>query len=89
MFELRVLTGRHQGAALPVTGGEWSLGSAEEADLLLSDSGVLAQHARLIFTEDRWQLQASEGQIRTAQGEAVNLLDPLPVDQPFALGRPG
>ncbi|WP_338562040.1 FHA domain-containing protein [Erwinia sp. E_sp_B01_3] len=87
MFELRVLTGRHQGAALPVTGGEWSLGSAEEADLLLSDSGVLAQHARLIFTEDRWQLQASEGQIRTAQGEAVNLLDPLPVDQPFALGE--
>lgn len=87
MFELRVLTGRHQGAALPVIGGEWAIGSAEEADLLLSDSGVLAQHARLIFAEDRWQLHASEGQIRTAQGEMADLLDPLPADRPFALGE--
>lgn len=87
MFELRVLTGRHQGAALPVIGGELSLGSADEADLLLSDDGVLAQHATLVFAEERWQLQGKDGEVLTAAGETVALLDPLPFDTPFALGE--
>lgn len=87
MFELRVLSGRHQGAALPVTGGEWTLGSAQEADLLLSDAGVLAHHATLIFAEDRWLLQPVEGSIRTLQQERAEPIDPLPADTPFALGE--
>lgn len=87
MFELRVLTGRHQGAALPVTGGEWTLGQSEDAGLQLTDAGVAARHATLIFAEDRWLLQAVEGKVRTAAGENTDLLDPLPVDQPFALGE--
>ncbi|MEM6050743.1 FHA domain-containing protein [Erwinia sp. P7711] len=87
MFELRVLSGRHQGAALPVTGGQWTLGSAEEADLLLSDGGVLAHHATLIFAEDRWLLQPVEGKIRTLQQEMAEPIDPLPADTPFALGE--
>lgn len=87
MFELRVLSGRHQGAALPVTGGQWTLGSAEEADLLLSDGGVLAHHATLVFADERWLLQPVEGKIRTLQQETDHPLDPLPADRPFALGE--
>lgn len=87
MFELRVLSGLHQGAALPITGGQWTLGSAEEADLLLSDDGVLAHHATLMFAEGRWLLQPAEGKIRMPEEERIDLIDPLPSDTPFALGQ--
>ena len=87
MFELRVLTGRHQGAALPVSGGRWTLGHSEEADLQLTDDGVASQHAALCFEDERWQLHGIEGQVRQAEGELLPLLDPLSPDTPFALGE--
>ena len=37
MFELRVLEGLNQGAALPLFGEQWSLGCHADADLLLND----------------------------------------------------
>ncbi|MEI2266969.1 FHA domain-containing protein [Erwinia sp. CGal63] len=81
MFELRVLTGRHQGAALPVSGGRWTLGRSNEADLQLTDDGVLPLHAALCFVDDVWQLQELEGKVRQPDGD---LLSP---DTPFALGE--
>lgn len=87
MFELRVLTGRHQGAALPMTHGEWTLGHAEDVDLLLSDAGVAAHHATIRFTGEHWQLQAVEGTVKTAAGESADGLDPVQPDTPFALGE--
>jgi len=86
MFELRVLTGRHQGAALPVNGGRWTLGLHDDVDLQLTDSGVASHHATLCFIDERWQLQAMEGRIRLAQGEPLEQIDPLLPDVPFALG---
>ncbi len=56
MFELRVLSGLHLGAALPLFGDSWLIGQAEEADLLLSDAGVAASHCRLQRAEAGWQL---------------------------------
>jgi len=38
MFELRVLEGLNQGAALPLFGEQWSLGCHTDADLLLTDA---------------------------------------------------
>ncbi|WP_380184343.1 FHA domain-containing protein [Kalamiella sp. sgz302252] len=87
MFELRVLTGRHQGAALPVSGGRWTLGQSEEADLQLTDNGVLPEHAALCFIDEHWQLQGIEGRIGQQEGEPLTLLEPLPTDTPFALGE--
>lgn len=87
MFELRVLSGRHQGAALPVSGGQWTLGQGEEADLQLTDDGIMPHHATLCFVDERWQLQGVEGKVREHEGEALTLLDPLPPDTPFALGE--
>ncbi len=56
MFELRVLSGLHLGAALPLFGDSWLIGQAEEADLLLNDAGVAASHCRLQRAEAGWQL---------------------------------
>lgn len=52
MFELRVLTGTHTGARALVAQSEQVLGSDPECDLVLSDEGVLARHARLELRDD-------------------------------------
>ena len=61
MFELRVLDGSHQGAALPLFGEQWSLGANAGADLLLDDPGVAEHHARLLLLEGRWQCRLKRG----------------------------
>jgi type III secretion protein D len=52
LFELRVLTGTHAGARSLLSGEPQVLGSGDDCDLILSDEGVLAQHARLEHRED-------------------------------------
>ena len=49
MYELRVLDGQRQGAALPLFGEQWSIGAQADADLVLNDPGVAEQHALLRF----------------------------------------
>jgi hypothetical protein len=44
MFELRVMSGLHQGAALPLIGDRWVVGAQEDSDLVLYDPGILTQH---------------------------------------------
>lgn len=73
MFELRVLSGLHTGAALPLYGDSWLIGQAEDADLLLSDAGIEAQQCRLRLEEQRWLLE---------QGESVELT----AGEPFVTG---
>lgn len=71
MFELRVLSGLHQGAALPLFGERWCIGAHEEADLALYDPGVEALHAQLQCIDGKWRVQAQEGLV---QNEAGTLL---------------
>ncbi len=52
MLELRVLTGIHAGARALLTADSQVIGSGEECALILSDGGVLAQHARLESSAD-------------------------------------
>ena len=61
MFELRVLDGRHQGAALPLFGEQWSIGAHADADLVLNDPGIAEQHARLRLVDSNWSVQAEAG----------------------------
>lgn len=86
MFELRVLSGLHLGAALPLFGESWLIGQAEGADLLLSDNGVAEQHCVLRRDDDRWQLQKMQGDIRLPQGETVASVEQLAISDPFAIG---
>ncbi|MFJ3485487.1 type III secretion system inner membrane ring subunit SctD [Pseudomonas sp. NPDC090202] len=68
MFELRVLTGLHQGAALPLIGEQWLIGADAEQDLALHDPGVAALHCRLQRQGDSWLLNAADGSIGDQEG---------------------
>lgn len=85
MFELRVLTGLHQGAALPLVGEQWGIGADADQDLALHDPGVEQQHCRLQRQGEDWLLNAAEGRIADEEGHlhASTLLTP---NTTFVLG---
>jgi type III secretion protein D len=85
MFELRVLTGLHQGAALPLIGEQWLIGSDAALDLALHDPGVAQRHCRLQRSGEHWSLNAEDGTVVDEEGHAhpVTLLAP---GSPFVLG---
>jgi len=85
MFELRVLNGLHEGAALPLSGENWALGNHEDSDLQLCDSNIQGLHARLSRLESRWQLMPDQGEIYLAHGQPVKEELTLDIDQPFQL----
>lgn len=53
--ELRILSGLHAGAVVPVE-AELVIGSDPECDVILDDEGIAPRHARLIIEEDHWAL---------------------------------
>lgn len=85
MFELRVLTGLHQGAALPLIGDQWLIGSDAALDLALHDPGVAQRHCRLERSGEHWSLNAEDGAVMDEEGHAhpVTALAP---GSPFVLG---
>jgi len=85
MFELRVLNGLHEGAALPLTGEAWAMGNAAELDLQLCDSEIRTLHAQLMRQDDDWQLIPREGDVYFAQGKAITGPSTLSLNQPFQL----
>ncbi|WP_426596416.1 FHA domain-containing protein [Pectobacterium brasiliense] len=87
MFELRVLTGLHRGAALPLCGNAWRIGAADDADLVLYDPGIAPYHGQLEKTADGWELSAQDGALCNAEGHTVEQIDALPPGTPFALGQ--
>lgn len=86
MFELRVLDGLHQGAALPLFGDEWSIGAHADADLVLNDAGIAEQHARLRFIDSNWSVQAEAGLLRSVDGQVLAQIARLEVSVPFLVG---
>lgn len=73
MFELRVLNGLHEGAALPLSGKQWSIGNAAERELQLCDSGIKPRHCVLELTRQGWQISPDEGGISNQQGERITM----------------
>lgn len=86
MFELRVLNGLHQGAALPLVGEQWLIGADDQHDLALYDPGVAALHCRLSRTEAGWSLDAEDSLINDDEGHALTSAQLKP-NQAFALGN--
>ncbi|WP_455824634.1 FHA domain-containing protein [Pseudomonas graminis] len=86
MFELRVLDGLHEGAALPLFGEQWSIGCHPDADLILSDPGVAEQHARLRLTDANWSVQAEAGLLHSAEGQVLAHIANLPLNAVFLIG---
>lgn len=85
MFELRVMTGLHQGAALPLVGEQWLIGANDDLDLALHDTGVAQRHCRLQRQGEGWTLSAEDGAVTDNEGHAhaVTTLQP---NSPFVLG---
>ena len=86
MFELRVLTGLHQGAALPLFGEQWCIGAHPEADLVLYDPGIAARHVQLRCSEARWSVQAEEGLVHDANGQVQAQIGELALGTTFSVG---
>ena len=85
MFELRVLTGLHQGAALPLVGEQWVIGADEGQDLALHDPGVEQVHCRLERQGEAFVLNAAEGQIGDQEGHRHATAELIP-NTAFVLG---
>ncbi|WP_294733246.1 FHA domain-containing protein [uncultured Pseudomonas sp.] len=87
MFELRVLDGSHQGAALPLFGEQWSIGAHPDADLALYDPGIAERHVRLQCIEQRWSVQAEEGVVQDADGLILAQIADLALNATFSIGK--
>jgi len=86
LFELRVLSGLHEGAALPLFGECWSIGAHQDADLELYDPGVAARHARLHGLAGCWTVQAQEGLLQDDAGTVRAQIADLAPGRAFAIG---
>ena len=86
MFELRVLDGLRQGAALPLFGEQWSIGAQADADLVLSDPEVAEHHALLRFFDANWSVQAQAQLVYAADGQARAQIPHLALNVPFLVG---
>lgn len=85
MFELRVLSGLHRGAALPLVGEQWVVGAAEDADLALYDPGICGRHMGLRQVQGQWLLELLEGTVCDGQGQPWAATEPLQSNAPFAV----
>ena len=86
MFELRVLNGSQQGAALPLFGEQWCVGTRPDADLVLYDPAVAGRHVWLRRVAERWCVQAEEGLVHDGSGQVLAQIADLPADLPFSIG---
>ncbi|KQZ44745.1 FHA domain-containing protein [Duganella sp. Root1480D1] len=68
-LELRILSGLHRGASLPLGGERYVIGASDDADVVLLDPGVAGRHATLRHDGDRWLLAALEGSVRSADSD--------------------
>lgn len=85
LYELRVLTGLHRGAALPLNGEQWSIGSSSGADLALYDPGIKDRHCMLRLVDETWSLASSEGPVTDSEGHKVEAISQLEPGTPFAV----
>lgn len=65
-LELRILSGLHRGAALPLDSTALELGAGEESDVVLADRGLARRHARLAPGMAGWRLEALDGEVYDA-----------------------
>lgn len=84
MFELRVMSGLHRGAALPLVGDAWVIGASEEADLVLFDPGIQQHHVE-IHRSERWLVRCLDGGVTDDEGNLHQAEVVLAKDAPFAI----
>ena len=81
-YRLRILSGRHEGAELPLTPRRYSLGSSEDNALILSDDAIAEHHLSFFFADGELSVLQAPGGLRI-DGKVV---DTFPVDvAPFQI----
>lgn len=70
MYELRILSGLHRGATLPLEERDHFLGASEDADVVILDDGISNRHAVLRWVNSAWVLSPEEGQVRGENSNA-------------------
>ncbi|MBB3121945.1 FHA domain-containing protein [Pseudoduganella violacea] len=70
-LELRILSGLHRGASLPLGEQHYVIGASDDADVVLLDPGMVERHAALHLTAAGWLLSAEEGELRGAASDAL------------------
>ena len=85
LYELRVLTGLHRGALLPLAGTQWLIGSSSSADLLLQDPGIEERHCQISRTETGWQIEPLQGALSDEEGHRIDRVQDLASGSPISL----
>lgn len=86
MLELRILSGLHRGAALPLDEDTVVIGSDESSGVVLLDPGIEPAHASLRKTSEGWALSPLDGDVLGSDtNEHLQSLDL----QPGEFGRIG
>ena len=74
MYELRILSGLHRGAALPLDDHPHLIGASDDADVVLVDDCIQAQHATLSRSDNGWMLVSGTGALFTADSNTPQQL---------------
>ena len=81
-YRLRILSGKHEGAELPLTARRYSLGSSEENALILSDDAIAEHHLSFFFADGELSVLQAPGGLRI-DGKVI---ETFPVDvAPFQI----
>lgn len=79
-LEIRVMSGLHQGAAVPLCGNSIVIGSDQSCDIVLLDDSVLEEHLTIVYDGDAgWRCEFVNGAI-VLGSEGERLVAPVPVD---------
>lgn len=87
MLELRILSGLHRGATLPLIDEELAIGSGDDSDVVLVDPGICDRHAVLSATGDAWVLTAEKGELRAADTNSTQAILDLSVGDFARIGK--
>lgn len=71
MVELRILSGLHRGAVLPLDDAPYLIGASDDADVVLTDSGIAERHAVLSAAGSAWVLTVEGGQIYSSESNSA------------------
>lgn len=78
MLELRVLSGLHREARCPVTHGAL-VGADPDCDIVLADTGLPARAARLVLSDQGWNLTPGESEPEPDAASGTPYNQPLPL----------
>lgn len=87
MLELRILSGLHRGATLPLIDAQLTIGSGDDSDVVLVDPGICDRHAELCATGDTWILTAAEGELRAADTNVAQTVLDISVGDFARIGK--